>query len=67
MKKYLWILPIFLWSLTIIGAVFGGLTAHSGIVHATAAMGRGNAAAVGIFYTVVPYCLARAVSEIVKR
>ena len=59
MKKFLWILVI-------IGSIFGGLTAFLGVIYASGSPQQAAAAAVGIAFAVIPYCLARAVCEIGK-
>ena len=57
MKKALWII-------TIIGCVLGALTAFAGIAGANGAPQEAAAAAMGLAFAVIPYCLARAASEI---
>jgi sugar phosphate permease len=57
---------IVLWIVTIIGSVLGGLTFLAGIVAANGAPQEAAAAAMGVAFAVIPYCLARAVSEIGK-
>lgn len=54
----------FLWTLTVIGSVLGGLVALVGVWGATGAPQEAAAAAIGVACAVIPYCLARAVSEI---
>lgn len=56
MKKYLWIL-------TAIGSVLGGLVGLVGVTAARGAPQEAAAAAIGIAFAVIPYCLARAASE----
>ena len=53
----------FLWSLTIVGSILGALTIAVGVAGATGAPQQAAAAAIGIAFAVIPYCLARAVSE----
>lgn len=53
----------FLWALTAIGAVFGGLIAFFGVLGANGAPQEAAAAAMGMACAVIPYCLARAYSE----
>jgi sugar phosphate permease len=55
-----------LWVLTIIGSLIGGLVTFGGVVAATGAPQEAAAAAMGVACAVIPYCLARAVSEIGK-
>ncbi len=59
MKKLLWVL-------TIIGSVIGGLIVCAGVLGASGAPQEAAAAAMGVAFAVIPYCLARAVSEIGK-
>ena len=59
MKKFLWILVI-------IGSILGGLIAFIGVTAAKGAPQEAAAAAMGIAFAVIPYCLARAVSEMGK-
>ncbi len=56
----------FLWILVIIGSILGGLIAFIGVAAAESAPQEAAAAAVGIGLAVIPYCLARAVSEMGK-
>ena len=53
----------FLWAVTIIGSVLGGLTIIFGLAGAEGAPQEAAAAAIGVAFAVIPYCLARAVSE----
>lgn len=57
MKKALWII-------TIIGSILGALTAFAGVAGANGAPQEAAAAAMGLAFAVIPYCLARAASEI---
>lgn len=59
MKKFLWVL-------TMIGSVLGGLVVLLGVVGANGAPQEAAAAAIGIALAAIPYCLARAVSEMDK-
>jgi hypothetical protein len=52
-----------LWVLTIIGCIVGGFIAVAGILGANGAPQEAAAAAVGVACAVIPYCLARAASE----
>lgn len=54
----------FLWTLTVLGCVVGGFVALVGVGGATGAPQEAAAAAIGVACAVIPYCLARAVSEI---
>ena len=61
----------FLWILTSLGSVLGGLITVVGILRAIAAQQNGelvggSMAAMGVGCAVIPYCLARAVSEMGK-
>ena len=56
----------FLWVLTILGSILGALAAGSGIMLASGAPQEAAAAAVGIAFAVIPYCLARAAPEMRK-
>ena len=59
MKKFLWVL-------TMIGSVLGGLVVLFGVIGANGAPQEAAAAAVGISMAAIPYCLARAASEMGK-
>jgi len=59
MKKALWIIVI-------IGSILGGVAALIGVIGAKSAPQEASAAAIGLAFAVIPYCLARAVSEIDK-
>jgi len=52
-----------LWAITAIGAILGALTAVGGVMAANGAPQEAAAAAVGVAFAVIPYCLAKAVSE----
>ena len=54
----------FLWYITILGSLSGALVALAGVVRPTGAPEEAAAAAVGIALAVIPYCLARAASEL---
>ncbi len=54
-----------LWVITAICAVLGALITVIGISAANGAPQEAAAAAVGVAFTVIPYCLARAVSEFI--
>jgi sugar phosphate permease len=56
----------FLWVLTAIGSVLGGLVVIIGVIAAHSAPQEAAAAAMGIAFAVIPYCLARATSEMGK-
>lgn len=55
------------WILTILGTILGGAIALLGVMNAKGAPQEAAAAAVGVACAVIPYCLARAVSEITKK
>ncbi len=57
MKKFFWIV-------TIISSSLGGLFAFGGVAFANGAPQEAAAAAIGVACAVIPYCIARAVSEI---
>jgi len=57
MKKFLWIL-------TISGSIIGTAVLALGLPAAKSAPQEATVAAIGIAFAVIPYCLARAVSEI---
>ena len=59
MKKFLWVL-------TMIGSVLGGLVVLLGVIGAKGAPQEAAAAAIGISFAVIPYCLARAAAEMGK-
>jgi sugar phosphate permease len=52
-----------LWILTIIGSLIGGLIVLVGVLGATGSPQEAAAAAMGLAFAVIPYCIARAVSE----
>jgi hypothetical protein len=53
-----------LWLLTIVGCFVGGLIGMVGVVAAKGAPQEASAAAIAVACAVIPYCLARAVSEL---
>jgi hypothetical protein len=53
-----------LWLLTIAGSLFGALIGIVGVTAAHGAPQEAAAAAVAVACAVIPYCLARAVSEL---
>ncbi|MBM3273184.1 hypothetical protein FJY94_08100 [Candidatus Kaiserbacteria bacterium] len=53
-----------LWVVTAIGSALGALIAFFGMFAANGAPQEAAAAAMGIAFAVIPYCLARAVTEI---
>lgn len=57
----------FFWLLVMIGSVIGGFVFLFGLVTAKSAPQEAAAAASGIAFAVIPYCLARAVSQIQKK
>ena len=56
----------FLWGLTLIGSILGGIVVLLGVLGANGAPQEAAAAAIGVSLAVVPYCLARAASELDK-
>jgi sugar phosphate permease len=56
MKKFFWIL-------TAIGSLLGGLVVIGGIAAAHGTPQEAVAVAIGLSLAVIPYCLARAVSQ----
>lgn len=54
----------FLWVVTVICSLLGALTAIFGIASANGAPQEAAVAAIAIAFAVIPYCLARAVSEL---
>ena len=56
----------FLWMLTILGSALGGAVAIIGVSASRGAPQEAAAAAMGIAFAVIPYCLARASSEFGK-
>jgi NAD(P)H-hydrate repair Nnr-like enzyme with NAD(P)H-hydrate dehydratase domain len=52
-----------LWVLTILGSLFGAVVLVAGVLNANGAPQEAAAAAIGVGCAVIPYCLARAVSE----
>ena len=55
-----------LWVLTILGSMLGAVIAFFGVIAANGAPQEASSAAIGIACAVVPYCLARGVSELGK-
>jgi hypothetical protein len=53
-----------LWLLTIAGSLFGGFIGVVGVFAAKGAPQEASAAAMAVACAAIPYCLARAVSEI---
>ena len=53
-----------LWILTAVCSVLGALMALIGITSANGAPQQAAAAAIGIAFAVIPYCLARAAAEL---
>lgn len=53
-----------LWVLTILGSLFGGLFVFFALTLSNGAPQEAAGAAIGIAFAVIPYCLARAVSEL---
>jgi sugar phosphate permease len=56
----------FFWALCLVGCLLGGLIAVVGIATANGSPQQAAAAAMGVSAAVIPYCLARAMSEIGK-
>lgn len=54
----------FLWAITALGSVLGSLIVIFGVTNATGAPQEAAAAAIGLSFAVIPYCLARAASEL---
>jgi sugar phosphate permease len=54
----------FFWVLTIIGSVIGGLMIFATLASAKGAPQEAAGAAIGLSFAIIPYCIARAVSEI---
>ena len=52
------------WKITIIGSVLGILTLLATLKGADSAPQQAAGAAIAVAFTVIPYCLARAISEI---
>lgn len=52
------------WYLTIAGSVLGAFVVITGVASASGAPQEAAAAAIGLSLAVIPYCLARAASEI---
>jgi len=53
-----------LWLLTIVGSLFGAIYCIAALSVAKSAMQEAAWAAIAVAFAVIPYCLARAVSEI---
>jgi hypothetical protein len=56
-----------LWFLTILGSLAGALTLADTFTEAKSAPQQAAGAALGVGLAVIPYCLARAVSELNRR
>jgi hypothetical protein len=56
----------FAWVVTIVSSCFGALFATVGVLAANGAPQEAASAAIGIAFAVIPYCVSRAISEIVK-
>jgi len=56
MKKFLWVISA-------MGAILGGVVTFIGVAAANGAPQEASAAAIGMAFAVIPYCLARAASE----
>ena len=54
----------FFWVITILCSLIGALVAFVGVSAAHGAPQEAAAAAMGMAFAVIPYCLARAVSEV---
>ena len=55
-----------LWILTVLGSLIGGLTLLVGLLAAQSSPQEASVSAMAIAFAVIPYCLARAVSELGK-
>jgi hypothetical protein len=55
-----------LWLIAFIGSILGGLTALIWLLQADGPVQQTAAAAVGLAWAVIPYCLARAASEFLR-
>jgi hypothetical protein len=64
MKTLLLIISILFWVISILGSALGVLTLISTLKSATGAPQEAAGAAMAISFAVIPYCVARAVSEI---
>jgi uncharacterized membrane protein YvbJ len=53
-----------LWVIAFLGAIFGAFVVFFGVVNANGAPQEASAAAIGIAMAVIPYCIARATSEL---
>ena len=53
-----------LWVLTIVGSLLGGFIVFLGVFATNGAPQEAAAAAIGVACAVIPYCIARAVSEL---
>lgn len=56
----------FAWVMTMIGCVLGGIVVLFGIFGANGAPQQAASAGIGISLAAIPYCFARAVSEVGK-
>lgn len=55
-----------LWIITVIGGLIGGFILITGLMSANGAPQEAAAAAAGVAFVVIPYCIARASDEISK-
>jgi hypothetical protein len=58
------IVRTFVWVVTLLGSVLGAFVAVTGIAGANGSPQQSAAAAIGLAFAVIPYCFARAVSEL---
>jgi hypothetical protein len=66
MNPFLKIISAALWLFTLAGGLFGGLTLIVGLASANGAPQQAAAAGMALGYAVIPYCISRAVTEIIN-
>lgn len=54
----------FFWIVTVLGSLLGGAIMFFGVLFANGAPQEAAAAAVGVAFAVIPYCIARAAKEL---
>ena len=52
------------WKITVLSSLLGGAFVLLGIINAVSAIQEAASSAIGIAFSVIPYCIARAFSEI---
>lgn len=60
-------MKVFSWVLVMVGALIGSLFLMSGLLFSSGAPQEAAAAAMACAFVVIPYCFARAISEIGRK